>query len=255
MKHARIFLIVALVAVNLVACGGGEEAATTSNEAAAPAAPEASGPTGSVAGTIAYANGDIDTTIAMDADPVCASLHESEVHTEKIVVANENLANVFVYVKEGLSGSYSAPPDSKTLNQEGCQYTPRVSGVQVGQTLLIKNSDPTLHNVHALPSINQEFNSGQPFQGMELEHTFDQAEVMIPIKCDVHPWMQSYIGVVGHPFFAVSATDGSFSIDGLPEGDYVLEAWHEELGTQTMSVSIRDGAAADAFFDFTPAAG
>jgi plastocyanin len=255
MKYTRIFLMVALVAVTVVACGGGEEPAATTEAAAPAAAPAASGPTGSVSGSIAYANGDTDTAISMDADPVCASMHEGEVHTEKIVAADGQLANVFVYVKEGVSGSYSAPAESTELNQEGCQYLPHVSGVQVGQTMVIKNSDPTLHNVHAMPSINQEFNNGQPFQGMELEHAFDKAEIMVPIKCDVHPWMQSFVGVVDHPFFAVSGADGSFSIDGLPEGDYVIEAWHEELGTQTMSVSVSGGAAADASFDFTPAAG
>lgn len=256
MKYTRVFLMVAVVAVTLVACGGGEEPAATTTPAApaATAAPAASGPTGSVAGTTAYSNGDLDSVISMDADPVCASLHEGEVHTEKVVTADGNLANVFVYVKEGLSGSYSAPADSKGLNQEGCQYLPHVSGVQVGQTLVIKNSDQTLHNVHAMPTINAEFNNGQPFQGMELEHTFEQAEVMVPIKCDVHPWMQSYIGVLDHPFYAVSAADGSFSIEGLPEGDYVLEAWHEELGTQTMSVSVSGGGAAEASFDFSPTA-
>ena len=254
MTHTRIILMVTVVAVTLVACGSGEEPAATT-EAAAPEAPAPSGPTGSVAGTIAYSNGDPDTVIAMDADPVCLSLHKGEVHSQKVVAADGNLANVFVYVKEGLSGSYSAPADSKELDQIGCQYTPHVSGIQVGQKLVVKNSDQTLHNVHAMPTVNEEFNSGQPFQGMELERTFDHIEVMIPIKCDVHPWMKSYLGVLDHPFYAVSAADGSFSIEGLPEGDYVLEAWHEEFGTQTMSVSVSGGAAADASFDFTPTAG
>ena len=129
------------------------------------------------------------------------------------------------------------------------------AGVQVGQTVVIRNSDATLHNVHAVPANNAEFNNGQPFEGMELEHTFDSVEVMVPFKCDVHPWMSSYMGVLDHPFFAVTGDDGMFSIDGLPAGDYVLEVWHEELGTQEMAVTVEADAAAEANFDFSPAAG
>jgi plastocyanin len=258
MKSNRILILVlALAAPLMVACGGGEETAAPTGAAAtaapAPAAP--SGPTGSIAGTVAFANGDVDTEISMDADPVCISLHSEPVHTEKVVGDEGKLANVFVYVKEGVSGSYTAPAESALLDQTGCQYVPHVSGVQVGQTVVIRNSDQTLHNVHAMPSINAEFNNGQPFQGMELEHVFDKAEVMVPLKCDVHPWMSTYIGVVDHPFFAVTGMDGSFSIDGLPPGDYVLEAWHEEFGTKTASVSVAADGTADASFDFSPAAG
>ena len=113
--------------------------------------------------------------------------------------------------------------------------------MMVGQKLLIRNSDPTLHNVHAMPAANAEFNSGQPFQGMELEHTFDKVEVMVPFKCDVHPWMSSYMAVLDHPFFGVSGEDGSFSIDNLPAGDYVLEAWHEQDGDRVAHRCVSPG--------------
>ena len=114
----------------------------------------------------------------------------------------------------------------------GCRYIPHVLGIQVGQTLNIVNSDPTLHNIHAIPEVNQEFNMGQPIQGMQFERTFDNVEVMVPMRCDVHGWMNSYIGVLDHPYFAVTAEDGMFDISALPPGDYVLEAWHEALGTR-----------------------
>jgi hypothetical protein len=250
-------LTMALIVTLLGACGGGEEPAATSQEAAAkpapaPAAAPAGG--GAVAGVVIYSNGDPDTVVAMDADPVCASLHGEAVHTEKIVADNTgNLANAFVYVKEGLTGSHAAPADSHVLNQEGCQYMPHVSGMMVDQNLVIKNSDPTLHNVHAMPTVNKEFNKGQPFQGMEFEHTFDQEEVMVKFKCDVHPWMSSYMAVLDHPFFSVSGTDGSFVIEGLPPGDYVLESWHEELGTKTAKVTVTDGGTAEVSFDYSPA--
>jgi plastocyanin len=190
----------------------------------------------------------------MGADPVCQSLHPEAAYSEKIVIDGGGLANVFVYVKSGLSGSFSAPADKVMLNQKGCQYSPHVSGIMVGQTLVIKNSDPTLHNVHALPEANDEFNQGQPFQDMELETSFATAEVMVPFKCDVHPWMSSYMGVLDHPFYAVSGADGSFSIDGLPAGDYEVEAWHEELGSQTLSLSVAADGSAEANFDFSPTA-
>ena len=208
-----------------------------------------------IAGTIAYANGDDpDAAIKMDADPICQASHPEAVYSEKVVADGGGLANVFVYVKSGLTGSYPAPSESVMLDQHGCQYSPHVSGIQVGQMLVIRNSDNTLHNVHAMPELNDEFNQGQPFVDMEIEKSFDKAEVMVPFKCDVHPWMTSYMGVVDHPFFAVSGADGSFSIDGLPAGDYEVEAWHEEFGAQTLSVTVAADGSAEANFDFSPAA-
>jgi plastocyanin len=248
-KTLSLALAVAAMAL-VVACGGGgggDAPAPAAEEAAAPAAPAAGG-NGVISGTIAYANGDPDSEIKMDADPICRCMHEHAAYSEKVVADGGGLANVFVYVKSGISGSYTAPAENAVLNQEGCVYTPHVSGIQTGQKLVIRNSDATLHNVHAMPENNPEFNQGQPFQGMELEKTFDTAEVMVPFKCDVHPWMASYIGVMDHPFFAVSGTDGSFSITGLPAGDYEIEAWHEELGSQSLSVSVAADGTAEANF-------
>jgi plastocyanin len=245
-----------------VACGGGGGSAPTA-EAPAPApAPSASAPaapaggSGSVKGVISYADGDPDTAIKMDADPVCAGLHTEPAMTEKIVGDGQgHLANVFIYVKSGLSGGpWPAPATAATIDQHGCQYHPHVQGVMVGQKIEIVNSDSTLHNIHAHPTVNAEFNQGQPFQGMKMEHTFDKPEVMIPFRCDVHPWMASYMAVLDNPFFAVSKADGSYEIPNLPAGTYTLEAWHEELGTQTMQVTVAAGGAADANFDFKPKA-
>ena len=115
---------------------------------------------------------------------------------------------------------------------------PHVVGVRVGQPLEIENSDPTLHNIHAMSKVNQEFNNGQPIQGMKMTHAFTQKEVMIPFKCDVHGWMNAYVGVLDHPFYAVTGADGSFSLKGLPPGTYTIEAWHEKLGTQTQTVTV-----------------
>ncbi len=251
----KLWIVFAALIV-VAACGGGGETQTAApaEEAAPEVAATPSGPTGSLAGVATYSNGDPDTAINMDADPACVGLHDGDVHTESVVVADGNLANVFVYVKDGLTGTYSAPADKKLLDQKGCQYTPHVSGIQVGQTLVIRNSDATLHNVHAMPTANPEFNQGQPVQGMETEKVFDQAEVMVPFKCDVHPWMTSYLAVLEHPFYAVTGADGSFNIEGLPVGEYTIEAWHEEFGPQTQTVTITADGAAEANFDYSPAA-
>lgn len=254
-NHRFTALAAALLLSVFAACGGGGETTTAAKESApAPAAAPAAG-SGVINGIVNYSNGDPDTAIKMDADPVCAGLHAEPVETESVVAEGGKLANVFVYVKEGLSGSFSPPSEAHLLNQQGCQYTPHVSGIMTNQKLVIRNSDSTLHNVHALPTKNEEFNQGQPFQGMELEKEFTAPEVMVRFKCDVHPWMGAYMAVLDHPFFAVSGADGSFEIDGLPAGDYVIEAWHETLGTQTASVTVAADGAAGVSFDFASSAG
>ena len=254
-KYRLTTLSAILLVFVFVACGGGGDAKpAVETSAPAPVSESAAGG-GAISGVINYSNGDPDAVIKMDADPVCLGLHTEPVETETIVADAGKLANVFVYVKEGVSGSYSPPEEAQLLNQEGCIYIPHVAGIMTGQKLVIRNSDSTLHNVHALRKNNEEFNQGQPFQGMELEKEFDTQEVMVRFKCDVHPWMGAYMGVLDHPFFAVSGADGSFEIDGLPAGDYVIEAWHETLGTQTQSVSVAADGAVDVTFDFASAAG
>lgn len=247
-KKPLLSLLALCLVAFLGACGGGEQEPAA--ESPATTAPAAGG--GTVSGSISFAGTDPDTPIAMNADPICASLHPTAVDTGTVATQDGKLANVFVYVKTGLEGqTYPAPAAKKELDQNGCLYTPHVQGIQVGQSLIIKNTDPTLHNVHALPAANTEFNQGQP-QGMpEFEKTFDKPEVMIRFKCDVHPWMTAYVGVLPHPFYAVSGEDGSFSIPNLPPGNYTLEAWHEALGAQTLDIEVTDGGTATADFAFS----
>lgn len=180
--------------------------------------------------------------ISMDADPVCAGLHREPAYTEEAVVnPNGTLRHVFVYVKEGLEGeTYGAPAAPVVLDQQGCRYWPHVFGIQVGQPLEIVNSDSTLHNVHGMPTQSKEFNLGMPIKGMKLKKQFDAPEIMVKFKCDVHPWMNAYAGVLTHPFFAVTGDDGSFEIKDLPSGTYSIEAWHEKYGVQTQSVTVAD---------------
>jgi plastocyanin len=175
--------------------------------------------------------------INMGSDPYCMKLGAAP--TPVFVVSDGGLENVFVYVKDGLGTmKFPVPSTSVVLDQKGCTYTPRVLGIQVGQSLDIVNSDETLHNVHALPMANREFNRGQPLQGMKFTTTFTAPEVMLPFKCDVHKWMTAWVGVVEHPFYAVSGTAGAFALAGLPPGTYTIEAWHEKLGAQTQQVTI-----------------
>lgn len=189
--------------------------------------------------------------ISMSADAYCMKQHAGTVSSEEVVVnPNKTLKNVYVYVKSGL-GDIKFPPAAQpaVLDQKGCMYTPHVLGVQANQEIIVRNSDGVLHNVNARPTKNQGFNFGQPVQGMESKKSFTNPEVMIPIKCDVHPWMSSYIGVQTHPYFSVSGEDGSFSLKNLPPGTYEVEAWHEKFGTQTQTVTI--GASETKPIEFT----
>ena len=242
-----------LVLAAAVACGGGGDGG---DAPAAPAAPVFDPATaGNVSGMV-MVDGELPEAedLRMNSDPVCA-MEATNTKSSTFVGSDGHLGNVFVYVKEGLEGQrFPAATDVVELNQQGCRYTPHVMGIQVGQTLQVTNSDPTLHNVHAIPNedgANAEFNAAQPFQDMQFTQTFAEVEVMVPVKCEVHGWMNAYIGVLDHPYFAVSGADGMFDISTLPPGDYVIEAWHERLGTQTQNVTVATGQTADVSFTFS----
>jgi plastocyanin len=189
-------------------------------------------------------------TITMDSDSYCEKQPKNT--TESVVVgAGSGLQNVFVYVKDGLGDrTFPVPTASVVLDQKGCRYVPHVLGIQVGQTLEITSSDDTLHNVHAMPQQNREFNQAHQLAGIKHTHVFSTKEVMVPFKCDVHKWMNAYLGVLDHPFFAVTTGDGRFELKGLPPGTYTVEAWHEKLGTQTQTVTVGEKQAADTSFTF-----
>jgi len=190
--------------------------------------------------------------ISMGADPTCSALHKEPVYVESVVVnPDSTLKNVFVYVKSGLEGkTFSAPSTSVKIDQNGCHYNPHVLGIQVNQPLEIVNSDSTLHNVHGMPTQSKEFNLGMPIQGMKLTRKFDKPEVMVKFKCDVHPWMNAYLGVLEHPFFSVTDETGTFEIKDLPAGTYTLEAWHEKYGTQTQEITVDETGSVTADFTF-----
>jgi plastocyanin len=240
------------LALGIAACGGGGEppATTESAKPAETASAPAVDPSkaGKVAGKITFeGTPPASQPIQMAADPNCARMHTTPVNTEFVVVGEGGgLANAFVYLKSGVQGDFPAPSEPVVLDQQGCQYVPHVIGIQVGQPLEIVNSDETLHNIHAMPKNNKEFNIGQPVKGLKTQRTFDSTEVMVPFKCDVHKWMNSYAGVLEHPFFAVTGADGSYTIEGVPPGSYTVEVWHEQLGTKEINATVAEGATADA---------
>jgi plastocyanin len=185
--------------------------------------------------------------IDMSQDPACKGANAAET----VVVSDGHLANVFVYVKEGLGDrSFDAPKDPVTLDQNGCKYRPHVIGVMTNQPIKIVNSDATTHNIHPTPKDNREWNESQAPSAAPLEKTFAREETLLPVKCNQHPWMKMYVNVVKSPFYAVTGPDGNFEIKGLPPGDYTLAFVHEKLGEQDQKVTLaaKDAKTVDVTF-------
>ena len=179
------------------------------------------------------------------ADAKCAELHGGKRQKPETVIVNENgtLRNVFVWVKAGAEGwKFPMPDGDALLDQKGCMYTPHVQGMRQGQSLSIKTSDPTAHNVHGFGKVNRSFNRSQPSGAGNVTIRMKREEASPPmkVKCDIHPWMNSFVAVVPHPYFAVTGPDGSFEIPNLAPGTYTIESWHEKYGTMEQTVTIGD---------------
>lgn len=261
MTRARWCSPMVMAILVAIGCGSGrpQDASATTDHGAQPEAPmqlaespAAAAGSASVTGSVRFeGTTPAPEKVKMAADPVCAQQHTEPVYTEDVVVnSNGTLKNVVVFVKEGLSGSFPAPSTPVVLDQKGCWYIPRVLAIQAGQPLEIVNSDATLHNVNVKPAANPPFNIAQPMAGSKSTKKFAKAEVGVPFKCNVHPWMHAVAVVTDHPFFSVSGADGSFSIKALPAGTYVLEAWHEKYGAQTQTVTVADGKSKSVEFVF-----
>jgi plastocyanin len=256
-----IFSLLALVS----ACGEKTAAPDTNTPDAAAQTYTPTGNEGTVTGVVAFTGTPpAAKKIDASADPVCGQANPN-LSTEDTVVKDGKLANAFVYIKDGTTAdgkkitalTFATPTAPVVLDQKGCHYVPHVLGIQTNQTLKITNSDPTQHNIHPTPKVNEEWNQGQPNGAPPLEKTFKRAEVLVPVKCNQHPWMKSYIAVLKHPLFAVSAEDGSFTIKGVPPGSYTVVAWHEggATGTEkTMQVTVAAKGTAKADFAFGEAA-
>jgi len=253
-------LLVALLGLGS-ACGTKEPTAGNGNGGPTGKAMTKTGKEGSISGVVSFTGTppppkSIDTS----ADPVCGQKNPN-LQTDDNVVKDGKLANAFVYIKDGTLAdnskladyTFETPTSEVTLDQNGCHYVPHVLGVAVNQKLKITNSDPTQHNIHPQPKNNQEWNQTQPNGAPPIEKAFNRAEILIPVKCNQHPWMKSYIAVMKHPYFAVSKPDGSFEIKDVPPGTYTVVAWHEggTAGTEkTMQVTVPANGAGKADFAF-----
>jgi plastocyanin len=234
------FTVVGLPGIN------GEENTKTAMKKAAGA---------TITGTVTY-EGKVPKlrVIDMGAEPSCAAKHSPPAKSQALVLGEGNtMANIFVKVKSGLpKKTYDPPKEPVVVDQNGCIYEPHVFGVMVKQPIKFLNSDGILHNVHPLPKKNRTFNLAMPKAIKETVKTFSKVEEeMFIIKCDVHPWMQAYMSVMPHPFYSVTGKDGKFTISGLDAGTYEIEAWHERLGTKTMSVTVKEGETRTVDFTFS----
>jgi len=272
-RFASVCAVTALAAALAAGCGGKDEdedqpKSARAKGAVSESAPQPAAPAASAAAPAAGATGNASITgrivfegpipapekFKMTADAFCVKQNPGEVARQDAEVGpDRGIKDVFVYVKSGITGTYPPPATPAVIDQRGCRYHPHVFGMVAGQSLDILNSDDTLHNIHSLPEKNESFNLGMPVKGMKYTKKFDKPEVMIHIKCDVHGWMSAYCGVVAHPFFAVTAADGTYAIKNLPAGTYTIEAWHEKWGTQTQTVTV--GASESKAVGFTFKAG
>jgi hypothetical protein len=238
MRVKKLGALAVAALVSAGACGGGPSDAMVGPPA--DAKPVDASTAGTIAGRVLI-DGPLpaNAQIQMGADPFCIRANEGGAALERFVGENGGLGNVFVYIKDGL-GSYwvDVPKDPVKLDQSACRYTPHVLGVRAGQPLAISNSDGTMHNVHALAPVNGDFNFGQPIKGQTDQRIFKKPEIMVTFKCDVHSWMNAYVGVVHHPYFAVTGKSGGFELRTVPAGTYTIEAWHERLGAQTQTMTL-----------------
>ncbi|HXG60233.1 MAG TPA: carboxypeptidase regulatory-like domain-containing protein [Planctomycetota bacterium] len=232
----------------LASCGGG------SAEADPPMPPPPNFPagiTGAIRGRVRF-EGPVPPPgrVPMATNPECAALHDGPVLDEAIAVRDGRLKNVFVHVKQGLEKyAFPWPTEPVVVSNARCLYVPRVAGAQVHQPVRFVNEDPAAHNIHGFAAQGR-FNFTLSMKGLGQTLKFRRPEVMIPLKCDLHPWMIGYLGVVPHPFHRVTGEDGAFELSGLPEGEYAVEAWHEKCGTQTRGVRVTPGATAEVEFVF-----
>lgn len=208
--------------------------------------------TGTIAGRVRLtAQAPANPLIRMGADPRCSRAARGQRLTQDLVLrsADGGLANAFVHLR-GSFPSAPAPADPVTIDQRNCLFAPRVAGARVGQTLRITNGDATAHNLHSV-STGNAFNTSQPKQGMSFTFQLKADEVMMRIRCDIHSWMITYVGVVAHPYFGISAADGAFSIPRVPAGRQTIQVWHEQYGTLTRTVDVKAGATATVEFTYT----
>ncbi len=195
---------------------------------------------GTISGTIHF-TGKAPKPILIDMgqDPVCGLASAN--YTKQYIISGTGLENVFVYVKSGLGDkAYAAPSTPVVMDQKGCRYIPHVIGVMAGQPIQFTNSDATMHNVHMTPSDakNQSVDISEAPSTPGESRTLAAPELMVPVRCNNHPWMEGFINAISNPFYAVSGDDGHFTIKGVPPGTYTIAADHEVMGEKTATVTV-----------------
>jgi plastocyanin len=238
LKSFVIFFVLLLSFCVFTACNQQKNGEQSHAGAASgpPPAPIDPATVASVSGTVHFEGAAPEAVpIDMSNDPACKGDNKAET----VVVNDGKLANVFVYVKDGLDNrTFPAPANAIAIDQTGCRYQPHMAGMMVGQKLDIRNDDPTEHNVHAIGMQNAQWNESQMPKAAAIEKSFDQPEIMLPIKCNQHPWMKMYVNVVANPFYAVTDAAGKFEINGLPPGDYTIAFVQEKLGEQDQKIAL-----------------
>ena len=241
-----------LMAVLVIVAAGSDQSFAASGGASSGAGRPDAGSGATVVGKVKF-TGQLppSTHLSMNADPACAKLHPAPASSQEFMAGSDNtLGNVIVFISDGLGNrTFDTPTEAVTFEQKGCMYEPHVVAVRANQKLKMVNSDNTTHNIHPLPANNREWNKAEP-AGSTMEESFPREEIAIPVKCNVHPWMKSYIAVFKHPYFAVTGKDGSFQLPNLPPGDYTVEAWHEKLGTMTQKITVAAGESKTVDFTF-----
>ncbi len=263
-RQIPVFLLVSALAL-VVGCGGDDYfaeydrargGAGEAGEAAAPAAEMMTvdpATAATVAGMVSF-SGEAPRfpPVNMSAEPDCIALHGGRVPSDRVLINDGKLQDVLVWVSKGLEGKrFPVRTDMVNLDQKGCIYKPHVVAVQAGQALNITNSDPTTHNVHPLPRENREWNKSQTSGAPAIDYAFPRPETSIAVKCNIHPWMQAYIHVIEHPYFAVTDSNGAFEIANLPPGTYTVQAMHERLGEQEMEITVGASESKQVDFAFT----
>lgn len=250
-RESTALLTVLLLAGGVAACGGGDADGPGAAQAVTEM-PFDVATAGSIQGMVMFeGTAPPPEPVDMQSERACWESYDEPPTREWVKVRGGHLAEVFVYIHEGLEGmEFPVPQEPVLIDQVGCRYIPSVVGAMVNQTIAMRNSDGLLHNINATPSVNRGFNIGQPVN-MTTNRSFPVAEVMVPLRCDVHGWMAAWVGVLTHPYHAVTGDSGTFSLADLPPGDYTIAAWHPRLGTQTQQITVTTGETASVSFTFT----
>lgn len=231
----RTVALVSVLLAAVVACGGGDTPAPTRQ-----ATPLDASTTGTITVGVRV-DGTVPAmeTLRMGSFAECTSQHQGAVPVGDMLVQDGNVQNAFVYIKDGLGDRVFATPTEKVvIDQKGCLYAPRVAGAMVDQPIEFLNSDSTLHNVHGMPKLSSPWNVALPRQGSERTIAVTKPEVMISVRCDLHPWMQGWLGVLDHPYFGVTPADGKVTLSNVPPGEYTIGVWHERFGTKEQKVTL-----------------